>query len=54
MKMTKKLEEEIRQVYDAFWESLLSVNMRKFNSLLDENFKQIGTTEAEEIGRAHV
>ena len=47
MKMTKKLEEEIRQVYDAFWESLLSVNMRKFNSLLDENFKQIGTTEAE-------
>src|SRR6187402_987939 len=47
MKLTKKLEAEVRDVYNTFWESLLSVNMRKFNSLLEEDFKQIGTTEAE-------
>ena len=47
MKLTKKLEAEVREVYDAFWESLLTVNMQKFNSFLDEDFKQIGTTEAE-------
>ncbi|HET6767154.1 MAG TPA: nuclear transport factor 2 family protein, partial [Chitinophagaceae bacterium] len=47
MKLTKKLEAEIRKVYEAFWESLLNVNMRKFNSFLSEDFKQIGTTDAE-------
>ena len=47
MKVTKKIEAEVRKVYEAFWESLLSVNMRRFNSFLDANFRQIGTTEAE-------
>ncbi len=47
MKLTKQLETEVRQVYEAFWESLLNVKMKRFNSFLDENFRQIGTTEAE-------
>ncbi len=47
MKLTKKLEAEVRKVYESFWESLLNVNMKRFNSFLADDFKQIGTTEAE-------
>jgi SnoaL-like domain len=47
MKVTKKLESEVKQVYHAFWKSLLSVDMKTFNALLDDDFRQIGTTEAE-------
>ncbi|MBI5856347.1 MAG: nuclear transport factor 2 family protein [Sphingobacteriales bacterium] len=47
MELTKQLEKEVKEVYEAFWESLLNVDMKRFNSFLADDFKQIGTTEAE-------
>ena len=47
MKLTHKLEAEIKLLYDAFWKSMLNNDLKTFNSLLEENFRQIGTTEGE-------
>jgi hypothetical protein len=47
MKLTKKLEAEVKEVYRDFWESLLAVDLKKFNALLDDDFRQIGTTDGE-------
>ena len=47
MKLTQKLEKEIRIAYQAFWQNLFSVNINTLNTLLDDDFRQIATTEAE-------
>jgi len=47
MKLEKKMESEIKEIYDAFWKNLFSVNIKEMNILLDDDFRQIGTTEAE-------
>ena len=47
MKLTHKLEKEIRIAYQAFWQNLFSVNINTLNTLLDDDFRQIATTEAE-------
>jgi signal transduction histidine kinase len=47
MKLTKKLEAEIKQVYDEFWKRLLTVDLKPLNALLDDDFRQIGTTDGE-------
>ena len=47
MKLTTKLKAELRSVYDDFWNSLLTANTKKLALLFDDDFRQIGTTEAE-------
>ena len=42
--LTKKLEAELKQLYDAFFESMFNANLRKYKSFLAEDFKQIGST----------
>jgi signal transduction histidine kinase len=44
MKLTKKLEAELKELYVAYFESLFNANVRKYKSFLDDDFKQIGTT----------
>ncbi len=47
MKLTKKLETEILDVYEAYWGGLLNVDMETYAVVLDKEFKLLGTTEAE-------
>lgn len=47
MKLTKKLEAEIKNVYLMYWESYFSGNLKKFASTLDPDYKLIGTSESE-------
>ena len=47
MKLTKKLEGEINQVYDTYWKALFIADIDAYTSVLDQNFKLIGTTETE-------
>jgi signal transduction histidine kinase/ketosteroid isomerase-like protein len=47
MKITKKQEKEIMQVYNTYWESYLKGDMKTMASLLEDDFKMIGSTEAE-------
>ena len=47
MKLTKKLEAEVLNVYEAYWGGLLNVDMETYAAVLDKDFKLIGTTEAE-------
>ncbi len=47
MKLTKKLEAEVMDVYEAYWGGLLNVDMETYAAVLDNDFKLIGTTEAE-------
>ncbi len=47
MKLSKQLEAEVLDVYEAYWGSLLNVDMETYSAVLDNDFKLIGTTEAE-------
>ncbi|MEI6264349.1 MAG: nuclear transport factor 2 family protein, partial [Sphingobacteriia bacterium] len=47
MKLTKKIEAEITSVYDTYWKALLIADIDNYTSVLDENFKLIGSTESE-------
>jgi len=47
MKLSKQLEKDVRQVYLAYWESYFSGNLRTFASLIDVDYKLIGTSEIE-------
>jgi SnoaL-like domain len=47
MKLTKKLEAEVLDVYEAYWGGLLNVDMEIYAAVLDKDFKLIGTTEIE-------
>jgi signal transduction histidine kinase len=47
MKLTKQLEAEVLDVYEAYWGGLLNVDMETYAAVLDNDFKLIGTTEAE-------
>ena len=49
MKLTKKLEAEIRKLYEVYWNSYINGDMETYASLLDEEFKFIGSTEAEPL-----
>jgi signal transduction histidine kinase/ketosteroid isomerase-like protein len=49
MKLTKKLAAEIRKLYETFWESYINGDLETYASLLDEDFKFIGSTEAEPL-----
>lgn len=47
MKLTKKLEEEIRQLMDNFWSSYLEGDLQTWASYLPDNYQNIGTTQEE-------
>ena len=49
MKLTKKLEAEILKVYNAYWDSYVNGDLKTYASLLDVEFKFIGSTEAEPL-----
>ena len=47
MKLTKKLEKEIRELYNTYWDGYMKGDMDKFSVILDEDVKVIGSTEGE-------
>ncbi len=47
MKLTRQQEAEISDIYEAFWGALLYADIEIYSLLLDENFRLIGTTDAE-------
>ena len=47
MKLTKKLEAEIVNAYNAIWDAYLKGDMRVFASMLDENCHIIGSAAGE-------
>jgi len=47
MKLTKKLDKEVRQVIDSYWESYIKGDIKTTASLLDEDYTQIGSAETE-------
>ncbi|MCB9211276.1 MAG: nuclear transport factor 2 family protein [Ignavibacteriales bacterium] len=47
MKITKKMEAEIKYAMNDYWESYLSGNLDHWASYLVNDYKNIGTTEAE-------
>jgi signal transduction histidine kinase len=47
MKLTKQLEAEITDVYEAFWGSLFNADIDLYKQVLDDQYRLIGTTEEE-------
>ncbi len=47
MALTKKLKAEIQNVYDTYWNSYLTGNVKTFASCLDEAYWLLGTTKEE-------
>jgi signal transduction histidine kinase/DNA-directed RNA polymerase subunit N (RpoN/RPB10) len=47
MKLTKKLEAEIKQVMTTYWESYVQGDLRTWASFLTKNYRNIGTTQEE-------
>jgi len=47
MKLTKKLEAEMMDVYEAFWGGLLNVDIEIYAATLDTEYRLIGTTDGE-------
>ncbi|MBS1753048.1 MAG: nuclear transport factor 2 family protein, partial [Bacteroidetes bacterium] len=47
MKLTKKLEAEILKVYNTYWESYSTGDIKTFATTLDKTFEMIGTSETE-------
>ncbi|MFZ1805721.1 MAG: ATP-binding protein [Cyclobacteriaceae bacterium] len=49
MKLTKKLESEIRKAYLTYWESYFTGDLKTFSSIIDDSYTMIGTSEGEVI-----
>jgi len=47
MKLSKKKEKELMQVYEAYWAEYLKGNVDATQSLLDDSYTQIGSAESE-------
>ncbi len=47
MKLTKKLEKEIMQVYNTYWDSYLKGDVESMHPLLDDAYTQVGSAEGE-------
>ncbi|HEY5917633.1 MAG TPA: nuclear transport factor 2 family protein, partial [Chryseolinea sp.] len=47
MKLTKKIEAEIRSVYQAYWESYLCGDLKTMGGFLSDDFILIGTSDGE-------
>ncbi|MBP6215714.1 MAG: nuclear transport factor 2 family protein, partial [Chitinophagaceae bacterium] len=49
MKPDKKQEAEVLQVYDAWWHSYLTGDVKTYDSLLDDEYRFVGSTNGEEF-----
>ncbi|MBK9332004.1 MAG: nuclear transport factor 2 family protein [Ignavibacteria bacterium] len=47
MKLSKELKSEVMQVYDTWWHSYLNGDVKTYDSFLDENYRFVGSTDAE-------
>jgi ketosteroid isomerase-like protein len=47
MKLTKKIEAEIRSVYQAYWDSYLAGDLKTMGGFLSDDFMLIGTSDGE-------
>ena len=47
MKLTKKLEAEILDIYNAYWDNYLKGDVESMRTLLDEKYTQVGSAETE-------
>ncbi len=47
MKLSKKLEKEVLQVYDAYWSSYLAGDIKTFSTLIHDDLWLTGTSERE-------
>ncbi len=47
MELTKKLQSDIEEVYEALWDGLFNADIEKYTSVLDDKYRLIGTTEIE-------
>jgi signal transduction histidine kinase len=47
MKLSKKKEKELMQVYEAYWAEYLNGNVDAMQALLDDSYTQIGSAESE-------
>jgi hypothetical protein len=47
MKVTKKLEAEIKQVMDTYWQSYVQGDLKTWASFLPKDYRNIGTTQEE-------
>ena len=49
MTITKKEEAELLKVYNTWWDSYLSGDVKTYDSFLDDDFRFVGSTEGEEF-----
>ena len=49
MKPDKKQEADVLQVYDAWWHSYLTGDVKTYDSLLDDEYRFVGSTNGEEF-----
>ncbi len=49
MKLSKKEENEILQVYDTWWHSYLNGDLNNYDAYLDDEFRFVGCTDEEEF-----
>ena len=49
MKPDKKQEAEVLKVYDAWWHSYLTGDVKTYDSLLDDEYRFVGSTNGEEF-----
>jgi hypothetical protein len=47
MKITKKLEAELKQLIETYWDSYAKGDLQKWSSFLPDNYRNIGTTQEE-------
>ncbi len=47
MKLSKKKEKELMQVYEAYWAEYLNGNVDAMQALIDDSYTQIGSAESE-------
>jgi signal transduction histidine kinase len=47
MELTKELQSDIEEVYEALWDGLFNADIEKYTSALDDNYRLIGTTGSE-------
>ena len=54
MKLSKKAEKDLLQVYDTWWDSYLNGDIKTYDTYLDDDFRFVGSTGSEEfLNRNH-
>src|SRR5210317_2203260 len=49
MKLSKKAEKDLLQVYDTWWDSYLNGDIKTYDTYLDDDFRFVGSTGGEEF-----